>query len=88
MNTRPSCGLPKPRPPSPSPPRRPSSSAASAPRNYDPLPVVLQRGDGVWLFDTDGRRYLDMMSAYSAVSFGHAHPALVPRSSSRPSASR
>ena len=46
-------------------------------RNYDPLPVMLQRGEGVWLFDTDGRRYLDMMSAYSAVSFGHAHPALV-----------
>lgn len=45
--------------------------------NYDPLPVVLQRGQGVWLFDVEGRRYLDMMSAYSAVSFGHAHPALV-----------
>ena len=46
-------------------------------RNYDPLGVTLERGDGVWLFDTDGRRYLDMMSAYSAVSFGHGHPTLV-----------
>jgi len=46
-------------------------------RNYDPLGVTLERGDGVWLFGTDGRRYLDMMSAYSAVSFGHGHPVLV-----------
>ncbi len=46
-------------------------------RNYAPLPVVLERGAGVHLFDTAGRRYLDMMSAYSAVSFGHAHPRLV-----------
>ena len=45
--------------------------------NYRPLPVVLTRGEGVWLFDDRGRRYLDMMSAYSAVSFGHSHPALV-----------
>lgn len=46
-------------------------------RNYDPLPVVLHRGKGVWLWDVDGKCYLDMMSAYSAVSFGHGHPALV-----------
>lgn len=46
-------------------------------RNYDPLPVVLQHGEGVWLWDVDGKRYLDMMSAYSAVSFGHGHPALL-----------
>ena len=45
--------------------------------NYHPLPVTLQRGAGVWLFDDKGRRYLDMMSAYSAVSFGHGHPLLV-----------
>jgi ornithine--oxo-acid transaminase len=45
--------------------------------NYHPLPVVLTRGAGVYLFDDAGRRYLDMMSAYSAVSFGHSHPALV-----------
>ncbi len=45
--------------------------------NYHPLPVVLTRGEGVYLYDTEGRRYLDMMSAYSAVSFGHSHPVLV-----------
>jgi ornithine--oxo-acid transaminase len=45
--------------------------------NYQPLPVTLTRGEGVHLFDVQGRRYLDMMSAYSAVSFGHGHPVLV-----------
>ncbi len=45
--------------------------------NYDPLPVVLVRGEGVHVWDQDGRRYLDMMSAYSAVSLGHAHPRIV-----------
>jgi ornithine--oxo-acid transaminase len=45
--------------------------------NYDPLPVVLARGEGSWLADVDGNRYLDLMSAYSAVSFGHAHPRIV-----------
>ncbi|CAN5196613.1 ornithine--oxo-acid transaminase [soil metagenome] len=46
-------------------------------RNYRPLPVVLERGKGIWLWDVEGKRYMDMMSAYSAVSFGHSHPALV-----------
>jgi ornithine--oxo-acid transaminase len=46
-------------------------------RNYHPLPVVLHKGQGVWLWDVEGKRYLDMMSAYSAVSFGHSHPKLV-----------
>ena len=46
-------------------------------RNYDPLPVVIAHGDGCWLWDEHGRRYLDMMSAYSAVSHGHAHPRIV-----------
>jgi ornithine--oxo-acid transaminase len=45
--------------------------------NYAPLPVVLARGEGAWLWDTDGQRYLDMLSAYSAVSFGYGHPRLV-----------
>ncbi|HUP29501.1 MAG TPA: ornithine--oxo-acid transaminase [Usitatibacter sp.] len=45
--------------------------------NYAPLPVVLERGEGVWLWDVDGKRYLDMLSAYSAVSFGYGHPKLV-----------
>ena len=46
-------------------------------RNYAPLPVVLSAGSGCWVSDTEGRRYLDMMSAYSANSFGHAHPRLL-----------
>src|SRR4030095_8733861 len=46
-------------------------------RNYDPLPVVLGHGAGAWLTDVDGKRFLDLMSAYSAVSFGHAHPKIV-----------
>ncbi|MGD9639053.1 MAG: ornithine--oxo-acid transaminase [Alphaproteobacteria bacterium] len=45
--------------------------------NYKPLPVVLAKGEGVWLWDEDGKKYLDMMSAYSAVSHGHSHPRLV-----------
>ena len=45
--------------------------------NYDPLPVVLARGEGVHVWDQAGRRYLDMMSAYSAVSLGHGHPRIV-----------
>jgi ornithine--oxo-acid transaminase len=45
--------------------------------NYSPLPVVLTRGEGVWLWDEEGRRYLDMLSAYSAVSFGYGHPRLL-----------
>jgi ornithine--oxo-acid transaminase len=45
--------------------------------NYAPIDVVLQSGKGEWLFDLDGKRYLDMMSAYSAVSHGHCHPRLV-----------
>ncbi|MEE9597325.1 MAG: ornithine--oxo-acid transaminase [Acidiferrobacterales bacterium] len=45
--------------------------------NYQPLPVVLVHGEGVYLWDDEGQNYLDMMSAYSAVSHGHAHPRLV-----------
>ncbi|MGR9092691.1 MAG: ornithine--oxo-acid transaminase [Gammaproteobacteria bacterium] len=45
--------------------------------NYHPLPVVLTRGAGVFVWDEHGKKYLDMMSAYSAVSHGHAHPRLV-----------
>ena len=46
-------------------------------RNYHPLPVVLVRGEGPYVWDDQGKRYLDMMSAYSAVSHGHAHPRIV-----------
>ena len=45
--------------------------------NYEPLPVVLARGEGAYLFDVEGRRYVDMMSAYSAASHGHAHPRIL-----------
>lgn len=42
--------------------------------NYKPLPVVLARGEGVWVWDVEGRKYLDCLSAYSALSAGHLHP--------------
>ena len=45
--------------------------------NYSPLPVVLTRGEGVYVWDDAGNRYIDMMSAYSAVSHGHCHPKIV-----------
>ena len=46
-------------------------------QNYSPLSVVLEKGEGVYLWDVDGNKYLDMVSAYSAVSHGHSHPELV-----------
>lgn len=46
-------------------------------RNYGPLPVVLDRGEGCFVWDVEGRRYLDMLSAYSAVNQGHRHPRIV-----------
>lgn len=45
--------------------------------NYHPIPVVLTKGEGVWVWDVDGKKYLDMMSAYSAVSHGHCHPRIL-----------
>ena len=45
--------------------------------NYQPLPVVLARGQGAMLWDTAGRQYVDMMSAYSAASHGHGHPRIL-----------
>ena len=45
--------------------------------NYHPLPVVLNRGEGVYLWDIDGRRYFDFLSAYSAVNQGHCHPRII-----------
>lgn len=44
--------------------------------NYHPLPVVLERGEGVYLWDVDGKRYYDFLSAYSAVNQGHCHPTI------------
>ncbi|SDR47819.1 ornithine--oxo-acid transaminase [Rhizobiales bacterium GAS191] len=46
-------------------------------QNYKPLDVVLTRGQGVWVWDVDGRRYLDCLSAYSAVNQGHCHPKIL-----------
>ncbi|WP_234681504.1 ornithine--oxo-acid transaminase [Bradyrhizobium monzae] len=45
--------------------------------NYQPIGVVLTRGEGVWVWDTEGNRYLDCLSAYSAVSQGHCHPKIL-----------
>ena len=45
--------------------------------NYYPLPVVIARGEGSWVTDVEGKRYLDLLSAYSALNFGHRHPAIV-----------
>ncbi len=46
-------------------------------RNYLPLPIVLERGDGEWVWDVDGKRYLDCLAAYSALNQGHRHPAII-----------
>ena len=45
--------------------------------NYHPLPVVLERGEGIYVWDTDGKKYFDFLSAYSAVNQGHCHPNIV-----------
>ncbi|WP_155371813.1 ornithine--oxo-acid transaminase [Catellatospora vulcania] len=45
--------------------------------NYHPLPVVITEAEGCWVTDVDGRRYLDFLSGYSALNFGHRHPALI-----------
>ena len=45
--------------------------------NYHPLPVVLERGEGVYLYDVDGKQYFDFLSGYSAVNQGHCHPAII-----------
>ena len=46
-------------------------------RNYAPLEVTIARAEGAWVTDVEGKRYLDLLAAYSAVNFGHRHPALV-----------
>ncbi|MFC9680995.1 ornithine--oxo-acid transaminase [Streptomyces sp. NPDC056948] len=45
--------------------------------NYHPLPVVVARAEGTWVQDVEGRRYLDLLAGYSALNFGHRHPALI-----------
>src|SRR3990167_4800504 len=54
-----------------------SSERIYSARNYEPLPVVLTRAKGAVVWDEEGKSYIDMMSAYSAVSHGHCHPRLV-----------
>lgn len=46
-------------------------------QNYHPLPVVLDRGEGVYVWDVDGKQYFDFLSAYSAVNQGHCHPRII-----------
>ncbi len=55
----------------------PAGTEAHVARNYSPLPVTVASGEGVWVTDTEGKRYLDLLAAYSAVNFGHRHPDLV-----------
>jgi ornithine--oxo-acid transaminase len=45
--------------------------------NYHPLPVVLAKGEGVYVWDVEGNRYFDFLAAYSAVNQGHCHPKIV-----------
>ena len=45
--------------------------------NYHPLPVVLDRGEGVFVWDVEGKKYFDFLSAYSAVNQGHCHPRII-----------
>ena len=45
--------------------------------NYHPIPVVLERGEGVYVYDVEGKQYFDFLSAYSAVNQGHCHPKII-----------
>ncbi len=52
-------------------------SQEHAAHNYHPLPIVIDEAEGAWVTDVEGRRYLDMLAAYSALNFGHRHPRLI-----------
>ncbi|HTZ26711.1 MAG TPA: aminotransferase class III-fold pyridoxal phosphate-dependent enzyme, partial [Streptosporangiaceae bacterium] len=54
-----------------------AQAAAHGARNYHPLPVVIAEAEGAWVTDVSGRRYLDLLAAYSAINFGHRHPRLM-----------
>jgi ornithine--oxo-acid transaminase len=54
-----------------------AQTLAHSAHNYDPLPVVIAEAEGAWVTDVEGRRYLDMLAAYSAINFGHRNPRLV-----------
>ncbi|WP_299050263.1 ornithine--oxo-acid transaminase [uncultured Nocardioides sp.] len=61
-------------------PRTPELAALADSRtahNYHPLPVVVEHAEGAWMTDVDGRRFLDLLAGYSALNFGHGHPALL-----------
>lgn len=45
--------------------------------NYQPLPIVIEKGEGIWVYDTEGRKYIDMLSAYSALNQGHRHKRII-----------
>jgi ornithine--oxo-acid transaminase len=45
--------------------------------NYHPLPVVIERGEGIFMWDVEGKKYFDFLSAYSAVNQGHCHPRII-----------
>ncbi|WP_405592886.1 ornithine--oxo-acid transaminase [Streptomyces sp. NBC_01190] len=54
-----------------------AAAEAHSAHNYHPLPVVIASGEGAWVTDVEGRRYLDMLAGYSALNFGHGHPRLI-----------
>jgi ornithine--oxo-acid transaminase len=56
---------------------------ATAARNYHPLPVAIASGSGAWVVDVEGRRYLDCLAGYSALNFGHGHPAILAAASAQ-----
>ena len=51
--------------------------------NYHPLPIVLTKGEGAWVWDVEGRKFLDCLAAYSAVNQGHRHPTIVAAAKSK-----
>ncbi|MGW7577508.1 ornithine--oxo-acid transaminase [Streptomyces sp. NPDC054765] len=75
MTTTETHGTPHPRPGSTTQHHVSLAETATA-HNYHPLPVVLASGQGAWVTDVEGRRYLDCLAGYSALNFGHAHPQL------------
>jgi ornithine--oxo-acid transaminase len=54
-----------------------AQAAVHGAHNYHPLPVVIAQAEGAWVTDVEGRRYLDLLAAYSAINFGHRHPRLM-----------
>lgn len=54
-----------------------SEAEGCSANNYKPLPVVIEKGEGVWVYDVEGKKYLDMLSAYSALNQGHRHPRIM-----------